>query len=589
MTFRRGLCFVVLVSGFMFGQNTSTTSTASDNIADELRKLRDAVAEHQKQIAQQQEQIQKLEQQLAGKQDVTARQDATAKKDDLSPRFVDASLRASSSSTSAAAQPASTQTQPQQPEAQGPKSPLSFRIGAAEFTPGGFVDYENVFRSTNTGNVTATSFGAIPFSNTVNGHLTEFRSTGQYSRFNIKTTTKFGQNDVTGYVEFDFNGNDAANVFVTSNPHTNRLRLYWLDLKRGKWEFLGGQTWGLQTPNRIGVSPNPADLSLGYHEDAGIGVGYNYTRAAEFRAAYHFNDHWVWAVAAQNPQQFTNNEVMFPAAFNAQLGTQFDNGAVPGTPNVGPDILTKIAYDHDFAGGHHFHGEGGGIETAVKATVLSPTNTPSAAFTSDTSVGGGVFGDILVDLWKGSEGRNIRFVANGMWGYGVGRYLNGLAPQAVVVPINGSGTTCTIVGSGSSAVATGCGAHISQVHSGDVVGGFEFLPHPKAQFGVYYGGVYAQRNFATDITSTAAHQPFIGFGFPSAPPFVGGSGNNNNRAIQQGTIDWTQTFWRNPQYGAVLLVTQASYITRAPWFVAAGAPKNAHLGMGYVSLRYVLP
>jgi len=39
----------------------------------------------------------------------------------------------------------------------------------------------------------------------------------------------------------------------------------------------------------------------------------------------------------------------------------------------------------------------------------------------------------------------------------------------------------------------------------------------------------------------------------------------------------------------VQLVTQTSYVTRAPWFVAAGAPKNAHLMMGYVSLKYVLP
>src|SRR5262249_25110303 len=116
------------------------------------------------------------------------------------------------------------------------QSPLSFRIGGADFTPGGFVDFENVFRTTNTGNVAATSFGVIPFSNTVQGHLREYRSTGQYSRFNIKVNTKYGANDVTGYVEFDFNGNDPANVFVTSNSHTDRLRLYWLDLKRGKWE-----------------------------------------------------------------------------------------------------------------------------------------------------------------------------------------------------------------------------------------------------------------------------------------------------------------------------------------------------------------
>src|SRR5262249_19876123 len=248
-------------------------------------KLREARADQQKQIAQQQQQIQELEQQLATKQEVAA------KPAEVSPRIVDATLRTSSSASSAAAaRPVSDAPPPQeQPKA----SPLSFRIGAAEFTPGGFVDFENIFRTTNTGNVSATNFGAIPYSNTVQGHLTEYRATGQYSRFNLKTTTKFGKNDVTGYVEFDFNGNDPANVFVTSNSHTARIRLYWLDLKRGKWEFLGGQTWGLQTPNRVGVSPNPADLSLGYGEDAGIGVGYNYTRAGEFRAAYHFNDHWV--------------------------------------------------------------------------------------------------------------------------------------------------------------------------------------------------------------------------------------------------------------------------------------------------------
>jgi len=457
------------------------------------------------------------------------------------------------------------QTQPQAAEAQGAKSPLSFKIGAADFTPGGFVDFENIFRTTNTGNVAATNFGAIPFSNTVQGHLTEYRSTGQYSRFNIKTTTKFGKNDVTGYVEFDFNGNDPANVFVTSNSHTNRIRLYWLDLKRGKWEFLGGQTWGLQTPNRIGVSPNRSDLSLGYQEDAGIGVGYNYTRAGEFRAAYHFNDHWVWAVAIQNPQQFTGGEVTFPFAFSAQLGAQTDTGAVPGAPNVGPDVLTKIAFDHDFAGGRHFHWEGGGVETAKKITILPVGGT---GFVSHSTVGGGVFGDLLVDLFKGSEGRNIRFVASGMWGYGIGRYLNGLAPDVIVRPIATGPTSFDVQTSG--------------IHAGDFVGGFEFVPHPKTQFGAYYGGMYAQRNFFVDVTSPLVVKPFQGFGFPN-------SANNQNRAVQEGTVDWTQTFWRNPQYGAVLLVTQASYITRAPWFVAAGAPKNAHLMMGYVSLRYVLP
>ena len=79
-------------------------------------------------------------------------------------------------------------------------------------------------------------------------------------------------------------------------------------------------------------------------------------------------------------------------------------------------------------------------------------------------------------------------------------------------------------------------------------------------------------------------KPFIGFGGIN-------SATTANRAIQQATIDINQTFWRNPQYGAVLLILQSSYLTRAPWFVSSTppAPKNAHLFMQWLSLRYVLP
>ena len=97
---------------------------------------------------------------------------AAGKGEDVSPRILDATLRTSSSSSSAAAaQPVASAPPQEQPKG----SPLSFRIGAAEFTPGGFVDFENVFRTTNTGNESATSFGVIPFSNTVQGHLTEYQ------------------------------------------------------------------------------------------------------------------------------------------------------------------------------------------------------------------------------------------------------------------------------------------------------------------------------------------------------------------------------------------------------------------------------
>jgi len=531
------MCFVVLASGLALGQATASNSgsAGSGSVADELKALREAISEQQKQISQQQQQIQSLQQQLEQKTSGT-------------PKVVDAALHTA---------PAPAPVAVVQETEKAKESPLSFRIGSTEFTPGGFVDFENVFRTTNTGSNIATGFGAIPFSNTVQGHLTEFRSTGQYSRYNLKITGKYGANNVMGYIEGDFNGNDAANVFVSTNSHTNRLRLYWLDLKRGNWEFLGGSTWGLETPNRVGLSPLPSDLALTISEDANVHVGIPYTRAAEFRTVYHFSDKFQWGVSLQNPEQFVGaGEVIFPFAFNAQLGPQFDAANNTATPNLLPDILTKFALDNDVSG-KHYHFEAGAMMTSVKITNLP---IGGISFDHHAKIGGSYFAAFNASLSK-----NFRFLANGQYGSGDGRYMIGLGPQAVVFP---------------NAAANNVG--ISLVHSGGGTLGAEAQLGKNTQFGFYYGGFYFQRNAFQDTTSPLVTKPFIGFGGPNSP-------NSANRAIQEGTFDWTQTFWKNPQYGAVLLVTQTSYVTRAPWFVALGAPKNAHLMMGYVSVRYVRP
>ncbi|HZE25661.1 MAG TPA: hypothetical protein VE054_16820 [Blattabacteriaceae bacterium] len=538
------MSFVVLASGLALGQATATNSgsAGTGSVADELKALREAISQQQKQISQQQQQIQTLEQQLENKTSGT-------------PHVADASMRTAPVPVKA------TIIQ----EVEKPKeSPLSFRIGSTDFTPGGFVDFENIFRTTNTGNSTATNFWAIPFSTGAAGHLTEYRSTGQYSRINLKVNGKYGENNVTGYVEADFNGNDAANVFVTSNPHTMRVRLYWVDLKRGGWEFLGGQTWGLQTPNRVGVSPNPADLAITIGEDAQTHVGLNYTRAAEFRAAYHFSDHFVWAFALQNPEQFGGQgEITFPAASNfATVPTLIDSAATATVPNLMPDLITKFAFDP----GKHFHFEAGGLTTSAKIALIP--SVPAATFVKHTKIEGGIFAATNIELFKG-----FRFLASGMWGPGVGRYLIGMAPQIVVVPVSAPGAACSSIG--------GCDAAISPVHSDDAIAGFEAQASKKTLLGFYAGAMYAQRNSVLDISKTGA-PAFIGFGGPN-------SANTNNRTIQEVTFDWNQTFWKNPQYGSVFMVNQLSYISRSPWFVGAGAPKNAHLTQAYVSLRYALP
>ena len=549
------LCFLLLASGIILAQaNPASGQDPNSSVTDELKALRQSVAEQQKQMALQQQQMEEQQKQMALQQQrIDALQKALDAKTSGAPRIENASLTTNVPDD---------KTPVTQSDAEKPKeSPLSFRIGGTEFTPGGFVDFENIFRSTNTTNSSATTFGAIPFSNTVQGHLTEYRVTGQYSRYSLKVNGKYGANNVTGYLEGDFNGNDPNGVFVTSNPHTNRIRLYWLDLKRGKWEFVGGQSWGLETPNRKGLSPNPADLMLTFSEDANVHVGVPYTRAGLFRAVVHPNDNFAWGVEIQNPQQFVgSNEVIFPFAFNAQLGTQFDVGtANNGAPNAFPDVLTKLAYDTN-----RLHFEAGGMMTSVKITVL-PVVTPVApsgvTFTSHSKIGGGVMGGASYELVK-----NFRLIGHGMWGSGIGRYMIGSGPNAIVFPV--------------ATAPSSFDADISMVKSGSVILGAEATAG-KSQLGFYYGGFYFGRNAFLDITNPTPNR-FGGFGGLNSP-------NGANRAIQEGSVEWTQTFWKNPQYGAVLLVTQASYLTRAPWFVALGAPKNAHLGMGYVSMRYVLP
>ncbi len=79
--------------------------------------------------------------------------------------------------------------------------------------------------------------------------------------------------NVIGYLETDFLGNAAGNLVQTSNSDTLRLRLFWVDLRKSKWEVLGGQSWSLLTPNRKGISPLPGDIFYTQDTDTNYQAG----------------------------------------------------------------------------------------------------------------------------------------------------------------------------------------------------------------------------------------------------------------------------------------------------------------------------
>jgi hypothetical protein len=451
------------------------------------------------------------------------------------------------------------------------KSPLSFKIGAADFTPGGFLDFTSIFRTTNVGSGIGTSFGSNPYSNTAAGALTENRFSPQNSRLSLKVDANVNDSThVTGYVETDFLGFQPPNANQTSNSDSLRLRLYWADVKHGAWEVLAGQSWSLMTPNRVGLSPTPSEIFYSQDMDTNYQVGLTWARQAQFRVVYHPTNWWAFGVSLENPQQFAPGSVVFP---NSTFTNQFDNGsgstsaASSGTntaaPNLHPDVIVKTAFDWKL-GGKAMHVEAAGLVRSFKVfnNLTSPAST-------NTSTGGGGSLNANLELIK-----NFHLIESSFYSCGGGRYIFGLGPDAI---IKANGT-------------------LRCVHSGSGIGGFEWQQTPKFMTYGYYGGAYYQRTF--DFISAGTGSSPVGTPCPAAAPPTGfncigfgfpNSSNPANRAIQEGTIGFIPTIWKSPNYGALQIITQYSYLTRAPWFVATGAPKNAHTSIVYVDVRYVLP
>ena len=538
------------------GGQDAKSSTNATNLAGEVQALREALAQTQKQLAAEHQEIETLKANLKTGSTIQASNapspsQADERTSDLTSSMVDPTA---SHARANGGQEATAQQSAEEQEAS--QAAGTFRFGDAVLTLGGFADLENIFRTTNTQSNIATAFASIPYSNTPQGNVSEFRTTAQYSRLSAKVQESFRGNDVTAYIETDFSGNSAPSVYQSVNPHTNRLRLYFVDVKHGKWEFLGGQTWSWLTPNRTGIGPMPTDLALTYNEDQNIGVGFPFTRAAEFRVAYHPTEHWAMGVGIEDSNQYIGGYVALPTAFSTMIGPQFDNGSQIGAANAFPDIISKITYDNDFSG-RHFHAELSGLFTGAHASV-KPIGASS--FQTHGTVGGG--GQIAANYELLPK---LTLLGNAFWSDGGAHYLVGTGPQVVVRP-NAAGTDISL----------------SMLHGGAGSAGLEWRASPNEAFAVYYGANYYSRNSFPDTTNAAHPGTFIGFGGPGSP-------NTNNRCIQEVTFDWVQTFWTSPKYGALQTYAQYSYLTRSPWYVAPGDPKNAHLSMAYFGVRYVLP
>jgi hypothetical protein len=419
-----------------------------------------------------------------------------------------------------------------------PASPLAIKIGDADFLIGGFADATAIVRSTNVGSGIGTSFNTIPFGNTPQGNLSETRLTAQNSRLSLQATSMVGHAAVKGYVEADFLGAGPANAFVTSNANTFRMRLYWVQVITGRFEFLGGQSWSFLTPNRNGLSPAPADVFFSQNMDTNYQVGLTWARQTQFRFIAHPSKTFAAGVSIENPQQYVGAAVVLPASFAA---SEVDAGANASAPNPYPDVIGKIAFDPQ-TGKTHQHVEVAGLVRGFKTF-------DNASGTAYSQTGRGASVNVNLEPLKG-----VHLVGTTFFSSGGGRYIFGLGPDFIV---NTDGRPTLVTASSA-------------------IGGAEVQAGARTLLFGYYGTA----NYGREVAMDTNGRP-IGYGIPGSAAA--------NHTIDETTLGFNQTFFREPRLGALQLIVQYSHVTRTPWSVPAGAPADAATHMVYVNVRYVLP
>jgi hypothetical protein len=539
--------------------STTTSTTETPSSIDEIAQLRALLAAQQKQLEALQHAVQEQQKLL----EKTA--DSTNALQTLRPNLGSVASITPVLPVPAAAMPAIPAYPAPSPQAapmaaggnpcEAPEAtevPPYLRIGNTCLIPIGFMDLTSVWRDKNAGSSMGSNFGSIPYNNTVNGNLSEFRFSPQNSRIGFRFDGDWKGTHFIGYNEFDFNGTSGSNgIAVNNGAFVPRLRLFWVDVRKDKMEFLAGQSWSLLTPNRKGLSALPGDLFYTQVIDINYVAGLTWTRQPGMRVLFHPNSTVTFGVSAEQPDQYGGGSAggstfTFPANFalgNSQVDISQNVSAgqnILNQPTVTPDIIAKLAFDPS----SRFHFEVGGIESAFK------TVNPALLSQHFTASGEGLLFGGNVEVAPG-----YRLFTTNFYSDGEGRYLFGQAPDFI---LRGNGA-------------------ISPVHSDGTIDGIEATIKNTLLYG-YYSGIYIGRDTAIDANGKS----LIGYGYS-------GSANSQNRAINEITFGFNQTMWRNPRYGAVNLMGQYEWLERDPWYVATGAPKNTHDNTIYINVRYSLP
>jgi hypothetical protein len=459
MNAKRIIPVVLLLSASLLAQSTApdpqtksktkkkaATPSATEQLAGQVRELRQMMETQQQQLLQLQRQVQSRDQQIADLQNAATQARSSA----------DAASSASAQNTQAVSaiqstvadiklndiNMASSMQEEQKRVGDMIESPLALHYKGITITPGGFLAAETAWRQHGTASDVNTPFTSVPFPGADAYHLTEFFGSGRQSRITLLAEGKLKSAKLSGYYETDWLSAGVTSNNNQSNSYTNRMRQLWgqVALDNG-WSFTGGQMWSLVTETKKGLDNRSEALPMTI--DAQYHVGFSWMRQYGFRVVKNFSNKFWFGFSAENAQttnlgggNFPNNFVIGAPGTNGGLyngGVQISGtgGLSPNTNysfNFTPDFIVKVAFEPGF--GHY---EVFGINSNFRdrvypaALITTPIATPQCGVAVPTATtppcnvsrtGGGGGANARWSFFQ----KRVDFGLHFLGGDGVGRY-----------------------------------------------------------------------------------------------------------------------------------------------------------------------
>lgn len=430
----------------------------------------------------------------------------------------------------------------------------SLQAGAVTLTFGGFTALESVYRSKNeTADIGSNYNTAIPYDDSANAHLSEFRESARQSRFAM--LAQGPQSDAwaaEGYLETDFLSAGVSSNSSESNSYTLRVRHFYGVLRNSAsdWYLLGGQDWSYAVLSTTGtMKPRTEDIPLTI--DAQYVVGFNWTRNAQLRLVKLFGDVASLGVSFESPQASFTGATPSTTVENNSGGSLL-NSTTTYSLDFAPDVIAKLAVSPGF-GHYEIYGLGRGFRDRYEPTA------GSVAGTNNTTYGGGVGAGVILP----SASAPLYFQASGLVGDGIGRYGSGQLPDATIRP---DGT-------------------VDALHERQVLLGLVGKPTPRLQ--IYLYGGLEQAESAAFVNAKGTLFGYGNPGFNNTGCFLETTAQTctgNTETLKQLVLgDWWKAY--EGPIGNFQIGLQYSYTDRIA-FTGIGGQPSTSINMGFISFRY---